>query len=254
VLTGVARASAPAVAAALAWTYAASALAHVGHVIQRAERYLKLDASERDTRLVVSLTLGDLEGERVLRDADADGDRRVSEVEAEAYLHRWAEGLRSEIPVWIDGTPVETVWTDGWFDPLGSVRRTAVTLELVTHLPVDAREHRIVFEDRMVRREIFDRTDVAFRAHDGARLEACGTGDSPERCDAADIAFVRGGPLPRRFAVRVVYPHRRQQVSWVLLGTAGVVAAILVACVRMLGGRTGRRDTVIPSRERGSRT
>ena len=52
----------------------AGAHAHVGHVIARAERYLKLEVAGNDARVVVSLTLGEGEGERVLSEADADRD------------------------------------------------------------------------------------------------------------------------------------------------------------------------------------
>ena len=48
--------------------------AHLGHTITRAERYLKIDASESDTRIVVSLTLGAEEGQRLLESADANQD------------------------------------------------------------------------------------------------------------------------------------------------------------------------------------
>lgn len=224
--------------------------AHVGHVVMRAERYLKLDASEADTRLVVSLMLGEVEGERVLADADANGDRSVTPEEADAYLRQWAEGLRTELPVWIDRAPVSLVWTEGWLDPLGRVRRTGVTLELVAHLPVEAREHRIEVEDRMVRREIFDRTDVAFRAHDGARLAACGIEPEPSGCEDADFAFVRGGVQPSRFVVQVLYPDRPERLSWEALAGALAGLAVLIALALASRRHCGARKRRGPGTQR----
>ena len=47
-------------------------LAHLGHVIQQAERYIKLDVSGYRVRVVVSLTLGAQEMSRVMHQADTD--------------------------------------------------------------------------------------------------------------------------------------------------------------------------------------
>ena len=136
-----------------------SASAHIGHVITRAERYLKLDATDVDARFVVSLTLGAAEGRSVLALADTDESGSVEEAEMTSYLASWAEGLRTELPIEVDGAPLEVSWTDGWMDPIGPVRAVPVTVEMVAHLPLSARAHRVVVRDRMVRREVFDRTD-----------------------------------------------------------------------------------------------
>lgn len=217
---------------------ASSARAHVGHVILRAERYLKLDATDADTRLVVSLMLGEDEGRRVLEAADADRDREVSRAEAEAYLAEWADGLRDELPVSIDGEPVRVEWTDGWIDPIGRVRGATLTIELVAHLPSSEREHAIGFEDRMVRRETFDRTDVAFRAHEGAELVTCGVAPDPEGC-SPDLATVRGGAQPDRFVAHVRYPTRSSTPSWAV--GAGAAAAIAIAVLSTLAITRRRR-------------
>lgn len=207
--------------------------AHLGHVILRAERYLKLDASDEDTRLVVSLTLGASEGARVLAAADADGDHEVTQAESDAYLAQWADGLRTDVPVEIDGSPVPVTWTEGYMEPIGPVAPTALTVEITAHLPVTAREHLIRFRDHM-RREVFDRTDVAFRAHDGAELIASGEGESPTGVQN-DLAFgsesgggAPGGPPPDVMTARVRYPRRSEAPA------AGVVA-LPIAVLALVG-------------------
>jgi len=213
--------------------------AHLGHVILRAERYLKLDASEEDTRLVVSLMLGPEEGERVLDAADGDDDGEVTRAEADAYLAQWGAGLRDEVPIELDGTRIEPEWTDAWLDPIGRVRRVGLTVEMVAHVPTDAREHRIAYEDRMVRRETFDRTDVAFQAHDGAELLACGPGGEPVDCSEPELAIVRGGQAPERFTAVVRYPDRSERLP--LRPIAAGAAALLAAIAALLLRRRAKR-------------
>ncbi|MDQ3032603.1 MAG: hypothetical protein M3Y87_09320 [Myxococcota bacterium] len=222
---------AAAVLLTIALALSAPARAHVGHVISRAERYLKLDATERDTRVVVSLMLGADEGERVLAAADADGDREVTRSEADAYLAQWGEGLRDELPITIDGERVALTWTDGWLDPIGRVRPIGLTIEMVAHLPVEAREHAIVLEDRMVRREIFDRTDVAFRAHDGAELVACGATPDPAGCETPDLAFAGDGAQPSTYGARVRYPGRADRAHGWWIAIIALLAALIAAGV-----------------------
>jgi hypothetical protein len=225
-----------AVATCAALGTSAVASAHIGHTITRAERYLKLDATEADTRFVVSLTLGEDEGARVLSDVDTDGDGTVTPAESSVYLDTWASGLREELPIEIDGAPVEVTWTDGWLDPLGEVRRVPVTVEMVAHLPVDGREHRIAVRDAMVRREVFDRTDVSFRAHDGAELVVSGAVEDPMAIEE-DLGFVRGdAPLERLVAV-VRYPAR----TGVALRAAAVLAGSTLATALLAFLATRRR-------------
>jgi hypothetical protein len=201
-------------------------------VIQQGERYLKLDASEDDTRLVVSLMLGATEGERVLAAADADGDGTVTEAESAAYLAQWAEGLRTELPVTIDGEAVELEWGEGWLDPIGPVARTDLTVEMVAHLPLESRDHEVTFEDRMVRRETFDRTDVAFRARDGAELVRCGEPGATS-CEARDLAYPRGAPAPTTYAATLRFPSRSASSGWLPFAiAAAIVAALALAAHR----------------------
>lgn len=221
------------VLAAAALAGATPASGHVGHVILRAERYLKLDATDADTRLVVSLTLGPEEGRRVLESADADSDGEVSAAESDAYLAQWAAGLRDEVPVEVDGARVALEWTDGWLEPIGPVVRTPLTLELVAHLPTPGLEHAITFRDEMVRREVYDRTDVAFRGHQGAELVAAGIGESPEGVE--DDLVLTGAEGAEVFAARVRYPQRTWLSTlpraWIGGGAALVAAAVVVGAL-----------------------
>ncbi len=203
------------------------ARAHLGHTITRAERYLKIDASESDTRVVVSLTLGASEGMRLLESADANQDGTVSQAEADAHLETWGEGLREELPIEVNGERVEVTWTDAFMDPIGEVRALPLTLEMVAHVPVDAREATITVRDAMVRREIFERTDVGFQAHDGAELVASGSADEAlaDRHMALSFGPSAGHPMPTGIAASFRYPNRAEQ-DWHLpaMGAFGVTA------------------------------
>lgn len=208
-------------------------------MVLNAERYLKLDASEADTRLVVSLTLGATEGRRVLDAADANRDGQVTQSEADAYLAEWGRGLADELPIAIDGERVSVPFTEPFLDPIGRVAAVPVTVEMVAHLPVSSREARIVVQDRMVRRETYDRTEVAFRSHDGAEVLRSGAGTDP-RTRVLDLACGRttGNPMPDVLTMDVLYPQRREPTSpW----TYVAVGAASIAIVSLGVARARRR-------------
>ena len=169
------------------------ASAHLGHIVLSAERYLKMDAASDEVRLVVSLTLGPDEGRRVLEAADADADGTVTRAEADAYMAQWGEGLETDLPVTVDGQPVQVTWGEPYLEPIGAVRSARGNVEMVAHVPLERGQHTVAMRDRM-RVEAFDRTDVAFRAHGGARLLASGWGEDPADPTPA-LAF--GPDLPR---------------------------------------------------------
>jgi hypothetical protein len=209
--------------------------AHLGHVILRAERYLKLDVAGHRARVVVSLTLGDDEGGRILAAADTDGDGEVTDLERDAYLAQWAEGLRTELPVSVDGQPIELAWGEGWLEPTGRVRRTAVTVEMVAVLELAGGEQTVTIEDRMVRRAVFDRTDVAFRTRDGAELLASGAGEAPTEAIedftyAAD--FREGQPVELRAILRTPAPEPELPWPWIAAAAALAILAGTAFVVR----------------------
>lgn len=172
----------------------APAGAHLGHEIARAERYLKLDVSGHRARVVVSITLGPIEGGRVLAAADADGDGRVSEAERDAHLAQWGAGLRDELPIELDGVRQVVSWDEPYMEPIGRVQAVPVTIELVARLELEGGRQTLRLTDAMVRREVYDRTDVAFRVRDDARLVASGAGPDPDEPEL-DLAF---GPQTNR--------------------------------------------------------
>lgn len=216
---------------ALGLASAPPAAAHLGHIVVSAERYLKIDATEADTRVVVSLTLGETEGRRVLSAADGDHDGEVSQREADAYLDEWARGLRDELAIEVDGERVEAPFREPFFDPIGPVASVPVTVEMVAHVPVSQREATISLHDAMVGRQTFDRTEVAFRAHDGAEVVACGAGDAPD-ARITDLAFGRstGLPMPDVVSLRALYPGRAEgSFAWVWLIPVALLALTAAA-------------------------
>jgi len=200
----------------------AIASAHLGHVVQRAERYLKVDLQPRELRLVVSLTLGPSEMARVLDAADTDHDRDVSRAEADAYLDQWGRGLADELPVQVDGQRVSLSYRDAYFDPIGPVRAQAGTVEMVGHVELSGGEHSLELRDGM-RVATFDRTDVTFQARDGVELLASGLqgATSVER----RLSYGRDGPN-RRLSVRARFPA--EPLAWQGPAAAAAALAVLV--------------------------
>lgn len=220
---------------------AGPASAHLGHVILRAERYLKLDVAGNQARVVVSLTLGEEEGRRVLEVADTDGDDEVSSAEADAYLAQWAEGLRAEIPVRVDGERIAPRWGEGYLDPIGRVRAAPVTVEMIGRFELDG-ERTVAIEDAMVRREVFDRTDVAFRARDGAEVVASGT-DAEPREVIEDLAygsdFRAGEPVTLTAVVRT--PERPFELPlWGWIAAAGTLLLVVLVVSGLRRRSSGR--------------
>lgn len=205
------------------------ARAHLGHEIARAERYLKLDVSGHSARLVVSLTLGEREGARALAAADTDASGEVSEAERDAYLAQWAAGLRSELPVHVDGAPLTLTWAEPYMEPIGRVRPVPVTVELVARFELEGGRQTIRIDDRVPRREVYDRTDVAFRVRDEATLIASGMGENPSE-PTPDLAYAADVPAPTLTAI-VETPPRAPEVPWSAIAFAAglALAGLLVA-------------------------
>ncbi len=206
--------------------------AHLGHVIARAERYIKLDVSGHAARLVVSLSLGEREGARVLAAADTDASGDVSEAERDAYLSQWGEGLRTELPVHVDGVPLTLTWAEPYMEPIGPVRPVAVGVELIARFELAGGRQTIRIEDRVPRREIYDRTDVVFRARDEATLIASGAADTPAE-PTAELAYAPDVPAPTLTAV-VETPARAPRVPWTVIAiAAGLALAALVVALAL---------------------
>ncbi len=172
------------------------ASAHLGHVVLRAERYVKLDFADDSVRVVVSLTLGPDEARRVLAATDDAGDSNgeVTQAEADAYMAQWGDGLRADLPVDVDGAPVDVAWGEAYMEPIGPIAAAPGTVEMVARVPLAAGAHRVAVHDHM-RIETFDRTDIAFRARDGARLVASGIGE-PRTPPERDLAVLRDTRRP----------------------------------------------------------
>lgn len=195
-----------------------------------------MDASADEVRLVVSLTLGPSEGRRVLGAADADADGTVSAAEADRYMAQWGDGLRTDLPVTVDGEQVEVTWAEPYFDPIGEVRSVDLSVEMVARVPLDEGRHVIAMRDGM-RIEAFDRTDVAFQARDGATLVASGMSESPSSptprlAYGPDLPRPEGGHVITMIAEVPGTPDDAQpEWLWVIVAGAAVLAAILAAAV-----------------------
>ena len=227
-----------AAAALLCLVLAPAAHAHLGHVVMRAERYLKLDAERGGVRLVVSLTLGPEQTLRVARAADRDGDGVVSRAEADAYMRQWAEGLASDLPVEVDGEPVPVSWGEPFFDPIGPIRSVPGAVEMVAHVPLEPGRHRVSLRDAM-RREAFDRTDVAFEGQPGTEVLASGPGAHPTQ-RVRSISY-GGNDAPEQLTLEVRLPGMPPLHRWTLVLTLAVLV--------LLGGGLAWRHTRARRRE-----
>ncbi len=167
------------VAVLLATSLATKADAHLGHYVVSAERYIKLDLSPDEARIVVSLSLGASAAERLLTPADRDRDGNVSQSEAETYLSAWARGLATELPIELDGQLSHARYGEGVLAPLGVIHPEALTVEMVARIPLGPGEHTIRIQDRMDLSR-FERTDIAFRTRDGIALVASDLGPNPD--------------------------------------------------------------------------
>ena len=205
------------------------AQAHLGHLVLRAERYVKIDAAPGELRVVVSLMLGPSEARLALEPADTSGDGSLSRSEADAYLAGWGAELERELRIELDDAPAEgVVWRDGILEPIGPIAAQPVTVERVAHVPLPGGEHVVRVRDAMeVAR--FERTDVVFQARDGATLARAGFGASPADRETAlsfgsDFAPAGG----RAFTATVTTPEDPADV-WARLTAvvAGGALAVL---------------------------
>ncbi len=207
---------------------ASTAHAHLGHVVLRAERYLKFDAEPDGVRLVVSLTLGPQETMRIAEAADANQDGEITAQEADAYMLQWGEGLLTDLPVFVDGEPVEVQWGEPFYDPIGPIRPVPGAVEMVAHVPLSGGRHRVSMDDKM-RVEAFDRTDVAFEGQPGTTTVFSGAGDEPNE-------WVRGlayGPnnAPERLTIVVDQAGITKGTWWALAGAGAFVVVLALAFV-----------------------
>jgi hypothetical protein len=211
----------PSIVASIALTTLASmAHAHLGHVVVRAERYLKIDLEPTQARVVVSLTLGPDETVRIQSAADADRDGALTQAEADAYLAEWGRGLADELPVEVDGVPVTLVWGEPWMAPLGTIERVPGSVEMVARVPLPPGRHVLRVRDGM-RVESFDRTDVNVTTSDSSvRLVAAGEGAEPR--ELTDRFAYGPQNAPDVITVIAELPGTPPTVKWLAIAGAGV--------------------------------
>ncbi len=115
----------------------------------------------------------------------------------------------------------------------GRVRNVPVTVELVAHLPLPGGRQVIALTDDMVRREVYDRTDVAFRAREGAEILASGIGTEVTE-PTLDVAY---GPDESRDVPVVLtavvttppLPGGEPPWAWILAAALGLLTLFAVA-------------------------
>lgn len=215
---------------AVALLPAAGVHAHLGHLVLRAERYVKIDVAPGEVRVVVSLMLGPSETRRALEPADTDADGSVSRAEADGYLVGWAAELQREMTLTIDGAPAEgVVWRDGVLEPIGPIAAQPLTVEMIAHVPMGGGAHTIRVRDGMDLSRL-ERTDVAFHARDGATLLRSGLGDAPRDVER-ELSFGRDFAPPggRVFTAGIRTPEEPTSPSVIVLLAVGSLALVVGA-------------------------
>jgi hypothetical protein len=192
------------------------AFAHAGHGENHSARYLKLDASEQDTRLVVSLALSERDGRELFVRGDLDGNSRLDPPEVAALLVQVESTLVPKVSV--DGSNVTPAWRERTMAPAGGAYEFPAAIEFVGHLSLRQREHRIELRDA---EPLYALTDVALRAHDGAEV------------DDGARDFVVEGPLDLR--CQLSFPARSSRRRRVLEWLAAMV--VWIACAWRLARR-----------------
>lgn len=201
---------------------ARSADAHVGHVVSRAERYIKFDVRPDGLRLVVSMSYGPAQSLLAMRDGDANEDGELTQAEADGYMERWTDALAEGLVVSVNGQPQPMVFAEPYFDPLGTVRAAPGAVEAVAMLQLSPGSYTVEVEDRMATRNV-DRTDVVFRAATGGEL--LGGGRDEALPEPSAVAYG-----PSNDPIRLVC---EMHVPGVPLWAYGVAGSIL--CLLLLG-------------------
>lgn len=160
---------------------------------------MKLEATANELRIVVSLSLGQEAGFRLLAQADADHDANVTDNEVTAAVTAWRTALETELTANVDGLGAPIRWEQGYLSERGAVRRTPLVLEAVGHLALEPGVRRIDLVDAMQLGDV-DRTDVAFRARDGVRILSSGPVSRSGGLTVGELA-IGSGPLAGRHAV-----------------------------------------------------
>ncbi len=214
----------------------ANASAHLGHVVENAERYVKLDAHEGELRVVVSITLGAAEGRRALDAADTNEDGRLDDAEVDAHVRGYADTLDRDLRLTIDDAPMPWRLASLRISPRGPAVPRAVEFEVRQTLREGT--HRLTLHDSG-EGPSFDRTDVALHAREGARLEASGAGATLRTPALRRISYAPpSGPrhiASARFWVPAA-PVDRAPMGWALLVCLGV-GIVAVGLARGLSQR-----------------
>ncbi len=225
---------------------AAPSRAHFGDEVVRAERLLKIDVDRDRVRVIVSISLGESAARSILLAADTSGDHAIDRTEADAYIETWTRALRDELPVLIDGAPPDVDWGGAYLDPLGPIRISPCTVEVVGVVPLERGAHHLVFTDRMGV-ERYERTDVVFVARAGAHLVASGYGAAPSGI-LEQLAYpsrlpaeARDGTFGAEFEVEGGPQNAASPPHTLVLGGLVVVALVSLSALaywrRLRGGR-----------------
>lgn len=219
----------------IALSQSVEAHAHLGHLVLRAERYVKIDVAPGEVRVVVSLMLGPTETRRALEPADTNHDDAVSRAEADAYLAGWAAELQREMVLTIDGAPAaDVVWRDGVLEPIGPIAAQPLTVEMIAHVPLSGGEHTFRLRDAMDLSRL-ERTDVAFHARDGATIVRSGIGAEPrEREDELSFGPEFAPSAGRIFTAVLQTPEDPTSPALMIAAVVGAVLLLLVGVIVMI--------------------
>ena len=194
------------VAAVLAAATAA-ADAHVAPSEDTNNRYVKLTPMADRVRIAYTILVGHAPGRVTRRSLDRDGDRTISEAEADTWARDLAARVLADLELTLDGTPVPIVWTEvvaGLDDR--SVTGGAFALDLIAWpcLPGPAERHEIELVDRFSLTPAGE-TEVRIADEPGVRVEVARIGDGVHGDMLGRTAQFQKLASPLAEGLRVVY-------------------------------------------------
>lgn len=181
--------------------------AHVAPSEDTNNRYVKLTPMADRVRLAYTILIGQAPG-RIARQAlDQDGDRVVSEAEADAWARDFGAAVLAELELTVDGLPVPLAWSEvvaGMDDR--SVAGGAFSLDLIAWacLPAAGARHEVELVDRFSLTPAGE-TEIRIADEPGVKVEVARIGDGVHGDLIGRTAQFQKLAVPLADGLRVVY-------------------------------------------------
>lgn len=235
----------PSVLLMLALLRPGGAGAHPNHGPTLGERYATLSIGGGSGRLVYGLTFTSPHGLGERREADTDGDGRISEAERCARASAFVAAVGRAVVAEVDGRRTRLAWGEPFYGPADAVRAGPLAVEVVATFDLPAGSRRVSLEDRAEFEGIY-RTTVSIDAGPGVEIARAGRGTAPRDVERR-LVFIdlpsAEPPSPRGVTVFLEREGRRDSpgLPWAF-GAVGCVSLVLLALALAARRRRSRRE------------